>query len=96
MSILIHKFGEKELQETGMYDYGWRNYMPDIGRWNGADPLSEKYAYQSHYNFSENRVVDGRELEGIEVDVINEDGSHDTDYSMDNWGGLAYDEVSLS
>ncbi|WP_185247220.1 GH-E family nuclease [Chryseobacterium bernardetii] len=30
------------------------------------DPLSEKYAYQSHYNFSENRVVDGRELEGLE------------------------------
>ena len=24
--------------------------------------LSEKYAYQSHYNFLENRVVDGREL----------------------------------
>lgn len=30
------------------------------------DPLSEKYAYQSHYNFSENRVVDGVELEGLE------------------------------
>jgi len=31
-----------------------------------VDPLSEKYAYQSHYNFAENRVIDGRELEGLE------------------------------
>ena len=40
--------------------------MPDIGRFFNIDPLSEKYAYQSHYNFSENRVVDGVELEGLE------------------------------
>ena len=31
------------------------------------DPLSEKYSYQSHYNFSENRVIDARELEGLEA-----------------------------
>lgn len=37
-----------------------------MGRFFNADPLSEKYAYQSHYNFSENRVTDGRELEGLE------------------------------
>ncbi|CAH0209854.1 hypothetical protein SRABI04_02199 [Chryseobacterium sp. Bi04] len=37
-----------------------------MGRFFNVDPLSEKYAYQSHYNFSENRVVDGRELEGLE------------------------------
>ncbi len=35
------------------------------------DPLSEKYAHQSHYNFSENRVIDGLELEGLEVVLIN-------------------------
>ncbi|GAE66934.1 AHH domain-containing protein [Chryseobacterium indologenes] len=37
-----------------------------MARFFNVDPLSEKYAYQSHYNFSENRVVDGRELEGLE------------------------------
>lgn len=30
------------------------------------DPLAEKYAYNGVYNFSENRVIDGRELEGLE------------------------------
>ncbi len=37
-----------------------------MARFFNVDPLSEDYAYQSHYNFSENRVVDGRELEGLE------------------------------
>jgi AcrR family transcriptional regulator len=30
------------------------------------DPLAEEYSYQSPYNFSENRVIDGIELEGLE------------------------------
>lgn len=46
--------------------------MPDVGRFFNVDPLSEKYAYQSHYNFSENRVVDAVELEGLEAKLVNE------------------------
>ena len=65
-SPLNYKFQEQELQETGFYSFKWRNYMPDVGRFFGVDPLSEKYSYQSHYNFSENRMLDGRELEGLE------------------------------
>ncbi|MDO5655049.1 MAG: DUF6443 domain-containing protein [Flavobacteriaceae bacterium] len=64
-----YKFQNQELQdELGLnwYSFKWRNYMPDIGRFFNPDPLSEQYAYQSHYNFSENRVIDGRELEGLE------------------------------
>lgn len=67
-----YKFQGQELQETGLYSFKWRNYMPDVGRFFNVDPLSEKYAYQSHYNFSENRVVDGVELEGLEFNSINE------------------------
>jgi RHS repeat-associated protein len=67
-----YKYQEQELQETGFYSFKWRNYMPDLGRFFNIDPLSEKYSFQSHYNFSENRVIDARELEGLEAVLIND------------------------
>lgn len=33
------------------------------------DPLADKYAYQSPYNFSENFVINSRELEGLEASL---------------------------
>ncbi|AZA51543.1 RHS repeat-associated core domain-containing protein [Chryseobacterium sp. G0201] len=46
-----NKYNGKELQETGMYSYGWREYIPDIGRWNGIDQLSENYFSTSPYAY---------------------------------------------
>ncbi len=66
-----YKFQGQELQETGFYSFKWRNYMPDIGRFFNIDPLAEKYAHNSTYAFSENRVIDARELEGLEAELIN-------------------------
>ncbi|WPO92695.1 DUF6443 domain-containing protein [Chryseobacterium sp. HR92] len=47
--VYQYKYNGKELQESSMYDYGWRNYMPDVGRWAQLDPLVENtedpYAY---------------------------------------------------
>ncbi len=37
-----YQYNGKELQETGMYDYGARMYMPDIGRWGVVDPLADE------------------------------------------------------
>lgn len=56
----------QELQETGFYQYKWRQYMPDVGRFFNIDPLATKYPYNSTYAFSENAVVAHRELEGLE------------------------------
>ena len=66
-----YKFQEQELQETGFYAFKWRNYMPDVGRFFNIDPLAEKYTHNSTYAFSENRVIDARELEGLEAEIIN-------------------------
>ena len=43
---------------------------PRVGRFFAVDPLFRKYPYNSPYAFSENRVIDGIELEGLEVDII--------------------------
>jgi len=80
--------GQERQDELGLNwdSFKYRNYDYAIGRFMSIDPLAEKYAYQSPYNFAENRVIDGRELEGLEwVDsknvkvydpsIVNKDGS---------------------
>ena len=66
---------QEKQEETGWSSFKWRNYDPSIGRFFNVDPLSEKYDYQSHYNFSENRVVDAKELEGLEAKKVNKEVS---------------------
>jgi RHS repeat-associated protein len=48
------------------YNYSFRIHDPRLGRFLSLDPLSRDYAHNSPYAFSENRVIDGVELEGLE------------------------------
>ena len=60
--------GQERQDELGLnwYSFKYRNYDPAIARFFNVDPLSEQYHWQTHYAFSENRVIDGVELEGLE------------------------------
>lgn len=53
------------------YAFEYRMHDPRVGRFLSIDPLAAKYAYNSPYAFSENRVIDGIELEGLEVNLVN-------------------------
>ncbi|WP_420386236.1 pre-toxin TG domain-containing protein [Roseivirga sp.] len=46
--------------------FKWRNHDPSIGRFFNIDPLATDYTHNSPYAFSENRVINGVELEGLE------------------------------
>ncbi|MDP9957134.1 RHS repeat-associated protein [Epilithonimonas hungarica] len=62
------KYNGKELEETGMYDYGARFYMPDIGRWGQHDPLSEitidpfGYVYNNPLSYNDPTGMEGEEV----------------------------------
>jgi RHS repeat-associated protein len=64
-----YKFqGQERQDELGLNwdSFKWRNYDYAIGRFMSIDPLTEEYHTWSPYVFSGNRVVDSRELEGLE------------------------------
>ncbi|NUY82770.1 hypothetical protein HUK80_17845, partial [Flavobacterium sp. MAH-1] len=64
-----YKYQEQEWQdELGLnwYSFKWRNYDPSIGRFFNIDKLAQDYVYNSPYAFCENKVVSGREIEGLE------------------------------
>ena len=80
-----YKYNQKELQiESGFYDYGWRQYMPDIGRWNGIDQLAESYHSINPYAYVSNNPIsftdpdgrkitptgDGYSFSGADLDVL--------------------------
>src|SRR5690554_4231224 len=75
--------------EGNSINYKYRMHDPRVGRFFAVDPLSSEYPWNSPYAFSENRVLDGIELEGLEWKATEDKGGSLTgfDWEPDN----AYD-----
>ncbi len=56
--------------EGSMLAFKYRVHDVRLGRFLSVDPLSDKYPWNSSYAFSENRVIDAVELEGLEKIVL--------------------------
>lgn len=54
--------------EGNSINYTFRMHDPRVGRFFAPDPLEKSYPWNSTYAFSENRVIDGVELEGLEFE----------------------------
>jgi RHS repeat-associated protein len=77
-----HQRGYLRQEENDELGLGWltfrhRNYMPEIGRFFGVDPVSADYVNISTYQFAHNNPIWKIEIEGLEghvrfgVDVLN-------------------------
>ena len=66
-------------------NYKYRMHDPRVGRFFAVDPLASGYPFNSPFAFSENRVVDGKELEGLEWSksvCVGEDGYTDVCFTV--------------
>ncbi|MFZ6013417.1 MAG: RHS repeat-associated core domain-containing protein, partial [Bacteroidota bacterium] len=65
-----YKFNGKEEQtelDLGWLDYGLRMYQPELGRWNGIDPLAEKYLEISPFAYVANNPTLFIDPNGAEI-----------------------------
>ena len=69
------KYNGKEYQDElrlNTFDYGFRQYMPDIGRWAQVDPLAEKFIGESPYAYVNNDPLGFSDFDGKDylIDII--------------------------
>jgi RHS repeat-associated protein len=67
-TTLLNKYlfnGKEKQDQTGMYDYGFRQMDPVLGRWFCVDAMAESYMSSSPYAYCENNPVNRIDILGL-------------------------------
>ena len=59
--------------ETGWYDYGWRQYDPQLGRFLSVDPHADSYRKWTPYNYVGNNPINRIDPNGMDWDDPQDD-----------------------
>jgi RHS repeat-associated protein len=69
-------FNGKELDPEGMggggstYDYGFRIYNAQLGKFLSVDPLTVSYPWYTPYQFAGNKVIEAIDIDGLEEFLV--------------------------
>jgi RHS repeat-associated protein len=58
--------GKERDEETGLYYHGARYYIPWLCRWTAVDPMENKYAGMSPYNYGFNNPIKWQDANGMD------------------------------
>jgi RHS repeat-associated protein len=94
-------FNGKELDKNmggNNYDYGFRIYNPQIGRFLSIDPLTKKFPYYSPYHFAGNTPIWANDIDGKEPNFTYKgNGIYGIGlFSGDNWSSIRRHETKLT
>jgi hypothetical protein len=75
----VYRYGFQAQEEDtelweGAINYKYRVEDPRLGRFFSVDPLYKDFPWNSNYAFSENKLIDGIELEGLEHISVHDSG----------------------
>lgn len=80
------KFVGQELDDDlgiNLYQFTFRNYDCQIGRFIQIDPLADKYVYNTTYAYAENKFINSIDVEGLEAKLaISGLGHEQTEYAI--------------
>ena len=65
---LVNKYlynGKEQQEQTGYYDYGFRQLDPQLGRWHVVDAMAEKYMSTSPYAYVMNNPINAVDVMGL-------------------------------